>query len=65
MKSDMCREKLKCKRKVYRRRDGRQELRFCIRSGISLAANGVHSYMSHTAARLNAVILVVTVASRW
>ncbi len=43
MKSDTCREKLKGKREVYRRSDGRQELRSCIRSGISQAANGVHS----------------------
>ena len=34
MKSDTCREKLKGKREVYRRSDGRQELRSCIRSGI-------------------------------
>ena len=31
------------KSEVYRRSDGRQELRACIRSGISQAANGVHS----------------------
>ena len=43
VKSDTCREKLKGKREVYRRSDGRQELRSCIRSGISRAANGVHS----------------------
>ena len=43
MKSDRCREKLKGKREVYRRSGGRQELRSCIRSGISQAANGVHS----------------------
>ena len=43
MKSDTCREKLKGKRELYRRSDGRQELRSCIRSGISQAANGVHS----------------------
>ena len=43
MKSDTCREKLKSKREVYRQSDGRQELRSCIRSGISQAANGVHS----------------------
>ena len=43
VKSDTCREKLKGKREVYRRIDGRQELRSCIRSGISQAANGVHS----------------------
>ena len=43
MKSDTCREKLKGKREVYRQSDGRQELRSCIRSGISQAANGVHS----------------------
>ena len=43
MKSDTCIEKLKGKREVYRRSDGRQELRFCIPSGISQAANGVHS----------------------
>ena len=43
MKSDTCREKLKGKREVYRRIDGRQELRSCIRSGISQAANGVNS----------------------
>ena len=35
MKSDTCREKLKGKREVYRRSDGGQELRSCIRSGIS------------------------------
>ena len=45
MKSDTCREKLKGKREVYRRSDGRQELRSCIRSGISQAANGVHSVL--------------------
>ena len=45
MKSDTCREKLKGKREVYRRSDGRQELRSCIRSEISQAANGVHSAM--------------------
>ena len=39
MKSDTCREKLKDKREVYRRNNGRQELRSCIRSGISQAAN--------------------------
>ena len=43
MRSDTCREKLKGKREVYRRIDGRQELQCCIRSGISQAANGVHS----------------------
>ena len=43
MKSDTSREKLKGKREVYRRSDGRQRLRSCIRSGISRAANGVHS----------------------
>ena len=43
MKSDTCREKLKGKREVYRRSDGRQELQSCIRSRISQAANGVHS----------------------
>ena len=43
MKSDTCREKLKGKTEVYRRSDGRQELRSCIRSGILRAANGVHS----------------------
>ena len=43
MKSDTCREKLKSKREVYRQSDGRQELRSCIRSGISQAASGVHS----------------------
>ena len=42
-KSDMCREKPKSKREVYRQNDGRQELRHCFRSGISQAANGVHS----------------------
>ena len=42
VKSDMCREKLKGKREVYRRSDGRQELRSCIRSGISRVATGVH-----------------------
>ena len=45
VKSDTCREKPKGKREVYRRSDGRQELRSCIRSGISQAANGVHSAM--------------------
>ena len=35
MKSDTCREKPKGKRDVYVRSDGRQELRSCIRSGIS------------------------------
>ena len=43
MKFDTCREKPKGMREVYRRSDGRQELRSCIRSGISQAANGVHS----------------------
>ena len=43
MKFDTCREKLKCKREVYRRSDGMQELRSCIRSRISQAASGVHS----------------------
>ena len=43
MKSDTCRAKLKGKREVHRQSDGRQELRSCIRSGISQAANGVHS----------------------
>ena len=43
VKSDTCRAKLKGKREVYRRSDGRQELRFCIPSGISQAAHGVHS----------------------
>ena len=42
MKSDTCREKPKGKREVYRRIDGRQELRSCIRSGISQAVKGVH-----------------------
>ena len=42
MKSDTCREKLKGKREVYRRSDGRQELRSFIRSGISRASSGVH-----------------------
>ena len=42
VKSDTCKEKLKGKREVYRRSDGRQELRSCIRSRISQAANGVH-----------------------
>ena len=43
VKSDTSRERLKGKREVYRRGDCRQELRSCIRSGISQAANGVHS----------------------
>ena len=43
MKSDTCREKLKGNREVYRRSDGRQELRSCIRSRISQAANGGRS----------------------
>ena len=43
MKSDTCREKLKGKREVYRRSDGRQEYRSCIRCGISWAANGIRS----------------------
>ena len=43
MKSDMCREKLKGKREVSCQNDGRQELRSCIDSRISQAANGVHS----------------------
>ena len=43
MKSDTCREKLKGKREVYHRSDGGQELRSCIPSGISQAANKVHS----------------------
>ena len=45
MKSDTCREKPKGKREVYRRSDGRQDLKSCIRSGISQAANGIHSAM--------------------
>ena len=43
MKSDMCRERLKSKREVYSQSEGKQELQSCIRSGISQAANGVHS----------------------
>ena len=43
VKSATSREKLKCRKGVYRRSDGRQELRSCIISGISQAANGVHS----------------------
>ena len=43
MKSDTCREKLKGKKEVYGRSDGRQELRSRIRSGISQAAIRVHS----------------------
>ena len=43
MKSDTCREKLKDKRKMYRRSDGRQELQSCISGRISQAVNGVHS----------------------
>ena len=43
VKSNMCREKLKGKREVYHRSDGRQELWSCICSGISQAANGDHS----------------------
>ena len=43
MKSNTCREKPKGKREVYRRSDSKQELRSCIRSGISQAPNGVHS----------------------
>ena len=43
MNSDTWREKLTGKREVYRRSDGRKELRSCIRSGIPQAANGVHS----------------------
>ena len=43
MNSNTCSEKLKSKREVYRRSDGRQELRSCICSGISQAANGVHT----------------------
>ena len=43
MKSDTYREKLKGKREVYRRSDGRQELQSCTCSGISQAANGVHT----------------------
>ena len=31
MKSEMCREKLKGNREVYRQSDGRQELRSCIK----------------------------------
>ena len=42
MKFDKCREKPKGKREVHRRSDGRQELRSCIRSGISQAAIAVH-----------------------
>ena len=42
MTSDKCRAKLKGKKGVYRRSDGGQGLRFCIRSGISQATNGVH-----------------------
>ena len=41
--SDTRKEKLKGRREVYRRSDGRQELWSCIRSGISQATNGVHS----------------------
>ena len=40
--SDTRKEKLKGRREVYRRSDGRQELWSCIRSGISQATNGVH-----------------------
>ena len=43
VKSDTCKKKLKVKREVYRGSDVRQELRSCIRSGISQVANGVHS----------------------
>ena len=43
MKSEMCREKLKGNREVYRQSDGKQELQSCICSGVSQAANGVHS----------------------
>ena len=43
MKSDTCRAKLKGKREVHRQSDGIQELRSCIRSGISPAAKGVNS----------------------
>ena len=43
VKSDTCREKLKGKREAYCWSDSRQELRSCIRSRISQAANGVHS----------------------
>ena len=39
MKSDRRRERLKGKREVYRRSDCRQELRSCIRSGISRHKN--------------------------
>ena len=77
MKSDTCREKPKGKTEVYRRSDGRQELRSCIRSGISQAANGVHSavvlyglaFVSSERAEpycseLSAVDLIVPQASR-
>ena len=43
MKSDTVREKLKGKREVYRRNDGRHEMLSCIRSGTSQAASEVHS----------------------
>ena len=42
MKPDRRIEKPQGKREVNRRSDGRQELRSCIRSRISQAANGVH-----------------------
>ena len=42
-KSNTRRKKLKGKRKVYHHCDSRQELRSCICSRISQAANGVHS----------------------
>ena len=43
MKSDMCREKQKVTKGVYRRSHDRQELRSCVRSRISPAINGVQS----------------------
>ena len=43
MKPDRRIEKQQGKREVNRRSDGRQELRSCIRSRMSQAANGVHS----------------------
>ena len=43
MKFDMCREKQKVTKGVYRRSHVRQELRSCVRSRISPAINGVQS----------------------
>ena len=49
VKSDTSREKLKGNKEVYSRSDGRQELRSCIHSVISQAANGLpHQEAAHS-----------------